>query len=388
MDKNNLGVTAEIKIKRCYGCGAILQSDNPKQSGYLTKEKLSEEGDKLCQRCYKLRHYGEDKEVIPSFNDDYIKLLDEAVKSQSLIVFVLDAFTYDGGFVKEFYQYLANRCLVVVNKEDILPRDFPSDKLISRIKTTLEANSVNPLDYLLISSSKNTNMDLLMEKINYYRQGRDVYFIGVNNVGKSSIVNKILKNYKNTTNKLVTTSNYPGTTLGVIKIPMDNDSYMYDTPGIFNPNSMTNQVEKDILKFIIPRSQINVKHFQLDDERSLLIGGLARFDLFNKNDKKKSSVTLLFSNDVEIENCKLAKADNTFISQIIQKQTTPISARVREIKDLVKKEYILPQTNGDETVLISIMGYGFIMLQPKGQTIAVYAPQQVEVNLELVNYRA
>ena len=38
--KTNHGLTAEIRIKRCYGCGAILQDQDPNEAGYIPTDKL------------------------------------------------------------------------------------------------------------------------------------------------------------------------------------------------------------------------------------------------------------------------------------------------------------------------------------------------------------
>ena len=36
---------------------------------------------------------------------------------------------------------------------------------------------------------------------------------------------------------MITTSHFPGTTLDMIDIPLDDDSYMFDTPGIIQSSS-------------------------------------------------------------------------------------------------------------------------------------------------------
>ena len=48
----------EIKL-RCFGCGAIIQNENPRMTGFLPRSVLENETP-LCQRCYRLQHYGED----------------------------------------------------------------------------------------------------------------------------------------------------------------------------------------------------------------------------------------------------------------------------------------------------------------------------------------
>ena len=48
--KKTVGITDEIRIKRCYGCGAILQSTDPKKVGYIREDKMKEEEYSLIAR--------------------------------------------------------------------------------------------------------------------------------------------------------------------------------------------------------------------------------------------------------------------------------------------------------------------------------------------------
>lgn len=380
-----IGLTQEITITRCYGCGAILQSDNPLEPGYLPKDKMKGD-DKLCQACYRLRHYGEVKENSPSFDDNYVKLLTRANEEKSLIVYVIDSFFIEASLIKDLHKYLTGNVLVVLNKKDILPPKFPEDKLMGKIKAILTQDNVKILDMMYISSVSGYNMDLLMNKINQLRKGKNIYFIGASNVGKSSIVNKILKNFKNKTDKLITTSRFPGTTLGVIGIPLDNNSYMFDTPGVFNPNSCLSQLDKKALKYIIPRKQIKTTIYQkVKDNTAFIFGGVARFDVISTN-KNTTNLTIFMSNEVEITKANVNKADNTFVSLICQK-VNPSVQSIKEIRDLEKHEYKLPDTK-EGTINITIVGFGSIMMDGRGQTIAVYAPRNVAVRIEHINYRA
>ena len=71
-----------------------------------------------------------------------------------------------------------------------------------------------------------------MEKIEQHRKGRDVYVVGVTNVGKSTLINAIIQEITGDKD-IITTSRFPGTTLDKIEIPLDDGSYIYDTPGLF-----------------------------------------------------------------------------------------------------------------------------------------------------------
>ena len=80
-------------IKKCLGCGINLQTKDKEKEGYT--EDLNNE---ICERCFKLKNYGEYKEV--SFtNEDYTKILNTIPKDNIVIVhkvgFTLDTLIND-----------------------------------------------------------------------------------------------------------------------------------------------------------------------------------------------------------------------------------------------------------------------------------------------------
>lgn len=372
--KKSSGVTNEIRVRRCYGCGAVLQDKNPKMTGYIPTIKIQEEEEQLCERCYKLRHYNE-VDATPHFNDDYINILKEANKTQSLIVYVLDIFALEASLITDIAPLLGQKLLVVLNKRDILPKSLSDERIIASIKARLKSDNIFPLEVIITSSQKNYHIDDLLKTIEKLRAGNDVYFIGSSQVGKSSLVNNILKSYKNETNKLITTSHYPGTTLDVIQIPLDKTSYMYDTPGIFNPESILNQMERHILKYIIPRTEIRPMIYQSNSKQSYILGAIARFDFVEGG---KTNFTFRISNDVAITRTKLEKADRTFDSLCVTKQVQPVSLTIKSTKDLERHEFTLPESG---MVQILIVGLGSADFQAARQKIVVYAPKKVAVKV-------
>ena len=44
----------------------------------------------------------------------------------------------------------------------------------------------------------------------------------------------MIKEFSDETENVITTSHFPGTTLDLIDIPLDEESSLYDTPGIIN----------------------------------------------------------------------------------------------------------------------------------------------------------
>ena len=122
------GVTQEIRVRRCYGCGAILQDTDPQEVGYVPPEKFESGEDTLCERCYKLRHYSTYKKT-PDFNIDYVTILDSAKEEGALVVYVLNAFCLTGSLLDGIGNQIRRAdVLCKVARRSVLPA-FHLDKI-------------------------------------------------------------------------------------------------------------------------------------------------------------------------------------------------------------------------------------------------------------------
>ena len=135
---------------------------------------------------------------------------------------------------------------------------------------------MRPVDVVLTSAQNKSAIKDLMEKIEQYRKGRDVYVVGVTNVGKSTLINAIIQEITGDKD-IITTSRFPGTTLDKIEIPLDDGSYIYDTPGIIHRHQMAHYLTAKNLKYVSPKKEIKPKTYQLNPEQTLFLGGLGRF---------------------------------------------------------------------------------------------------------------
>ena len=70
--------------KRCKGCGVLLQDENLLQEGYTTNLEND-----LCQRCFRMKNYGE-YQVITKSNSEYIEILKEVGKTKDLVIYITD----------------------------------------------------------------------------------------------------------------------------------------------------------------------------------------------------------------------------------------------------------------------------------------------------------
>lgn len=354
----------------CFGCGCELQNTDPSQTGYTPK--ALDNGTILCQRCYRLQNYGDvrDEELL---KPDYKKVFENVIKKKALILYVIDVFAVDSSMIRDLFPFI-QECpiLVIANKRDILPRGINDDKIKEFIYKKFKQEGIEVKGIICSSAYKNYNIDEIIEACNHLRYGKDIYIVGASSVGKSSLINVLLKNIKNETRDLISTSPYPGTTVATITIPLDNKSKIYDTPGIVPHNSMYHCMEKSVLKHIIPKSEIKPITYQLNDKQSVFMGGICRFDFIKG---ARSGFTFYMSNNVELHRTKLDRAEQVFNTLVSQAKIKPISPSINSMTKLVKHDFVLPNDKVD----IAILGLGWINVKGSGQQISVWAPEGVTI---------
>lgn len=371
------GVTSEIRIRRCYSCGAILQDNNPNEEGYVTSDRIKNiDDDILCERCYKLRHFSSPK--TNNFNSDFATILLSAKEEKALGVYVLNAFSLYGSIIESIPPYLPNNLLVIINKRDVLPTEISSDYLKKQVTAIFNKQQVSPKDILITSANEPESIKKILESINNLRKGKNVYFFGAVQVGKSSLVNEILRNYTNETSKLITTVQYPNTSLNVISIPLDKNTYLYDTPGIENAKSIISHVESTISKFIQPRKEVKVETYSAKENQSFLLSNFARIDYVSGG---KATFSFFKSNDISIYRTKISKAEKQ-LESFNSKADEFHSTQLNKIDDYFMTTFNL--TPGVKYI-IRIFSLSFFFVEGDMSKIEIYVPKNVGVTLETYN---
>lgn len=263
-------------MNKCIGCGSILQDTDKNKDGYVL-----DINDKLCQRCFRIRYYNEYKNTIRD-NNDYLKILD-SINNDDLVVYVTSLLDIRLDYIDSF-----KNVIVVLTKRDILPKSVKDEKLIKYIKSRY-----NPLEVIVVSSVKNYNIDYLFDTLRQYKKN-NIYVVGTTNGGKSTLINKIIKNYSDN-DVVITSSMYPSTTLDKIEINILGLNVI-DTPGLINNGSIVNYIDNNLLKKITIKKEIKPKTYQLNGKGSILIEDLIRLDY----DTKGTSMTIYVNNLVNI----------------------------------------------------------------------------------------
>ena len=324
--------------KHCQGCGILLQDQNVLQEGYTT----SLDND-LCQRCFRMRNYGEYQVVVKS-NEEYLKILETVSKTNDLVVYVTDLLNLEKN-IEEIRNMMSNKMILVLNKIDVLPKSVKATKLIQY----LESKDIHFEDVIVISVNKNYNIDTLLRKIKYHQTSKNVYVVGHTNAGKSSLINQLIHNYSDN-NQELTMSPLPSTTLNMVHIDINEHLTLIDTPGLVDVGSILNHVDEKMVKKISPKKEIKPRTYQLRKNQSLVIEDLVRIDYV---EGEKNSFTLFISNDLKVKR---------FLN-IVQHD------------DLKDKNKITYSVKYDEDLVIS--GLGFIKIVNKG-VIDLYIDKDVD----------
>jgi len=324
--------------KYCTGCGVKLQYENVLQEGYTTSCE-----NELCQRCFRLKNYGE-YQVVTKSNEEYIEILKSIGETKDLVLYITDLLNIEQD-LEMMREYIPNKMILVLNKRDVIPKSVKDEKIISYFKQ----ENLDFLDVVVISAAKNYNIDVLLKTIKFHQTSKNVYVVGHTNAGKSSLINQLLKNYSNNTNQL-TISPLPSTTLNKISIDLNEFLTLIDTPGLVDRRNIVNYLSSDQLKKVSPKKEIKPKTYQLKKGQALLIEDIARIDYV---EGERNSFTLYISNELKVKR---------------------INAKTNlRLKDLAKESFTLKYYED-----IVMNGLGFVKIVDKGQ-VDVYINQNVQV---------
>lgn len=364
------GKTVNNEQITCEGCGVTIQTINPDGLGYAPASALEKEV-VVCKRCFRLKHYNEVQDVALT-DDDFLKILNTVGDTESLIVKIVDIFDFNGSWLPGLHRFAGkNPVLLIGNKLDLLPKSVKQEKLIHWMRHEASQLGLKPVDVLLISASQGKAVRDAADAIEHYRNGKDVYVVGCTNVGKSTFINRIIKEITGE-GDIITTSHFPGTTLDMIEIPLSDGHVLVDTPGIINHHQMAHFVDKEELKVLLPKKEIKPKVFQLNEGQTLFFGGLARFDYISGG---RRSFTCHTSNDIDIHRTKIDKADELYENHA--GELLKPAGKDGKALEFVRQEWTIKEAKTD----LVFSGLGWITVNEAGAKVAAYVPKGAAVTL-------
>lgn len=334
----------------CIGCGIKLQCEDETKEGYVNPNAMSRSFI-LCKRCYQLKHYG--KFVKSDEVKNTIQLLHASANKNDLILLICDvALVYTPliKVLKEINSY--NNVVLVANRYDLYKDYISKEKAMKFLQNQVKKSKINIKKIFICDED---NIDEIFDFIDANSIDNNAYLLGVENAGKTTFINKILKVVANEDKNFLTNSKYPGTTVDLIKIPLDDNHYLIDSPGVKSKGNILNFVEFEFIKKIQNDVKIKPIVFQLNSSQSLLVSNILKFDYVSGD---RQGIVFHGSSMLDIIRCKLENSKTTFNNRM--KDLKLKSNKINQFTDLTK---IIIENKEDKKIDIVIEGLGFFSVK-------------------------
>ncbi len=289
-----------MDMKKCKGCGIVLQNEDEKKPGYVKKI-----GQEYCQRCFRLSHYGDLHNLHRRYvgNEEIRKIYEEY--SSEVICLVIDILDVLFSDLKDLLSLFADKKLILVfSKTDVLPYDTDEEAMQKQLEKTVKSlrkTAPGILDVLLTSMRDQNFRSFFLECLDAHELKR-VVFAGRANAGKSSIINRLIGEDS------LSVSRYPGTTLGSVELHYEDYTFI-DTPGLLDPDSVLSYLPVEKMEEVSLAKTLKPHNYQVYEPMSYFIEGLCRVDV----EPEKDSTLVFFVNPLlDIHRTKYENADTYF----------------------------------------------------------------------------
>lgn len=335
--------------KYCKGCGVLLQTTDENKLGYI--KDITHD---LCVSCFQLKHYN-------ISTDDILKTHFPVLPEGAFIVYIVSVLHLNTLLKYDLSKFYPNsKIIVLINFIDLLPKTINFDLWVEKIKTKFI------LEVMPISALKGTYLNYFLETIDHYNKG-DTYFVGLQNSGKSTLLNRISKELN--LNIDILTAAKPGLTMENIKIPYKNH-YLIDTPGIYEKGFIGDYLSYDAYVDIIPTKPFKPKTFQVTEKTAFIIGGVAIVSII-----KGYPLSVTFYLKANIHRTKYENALGLF-DKHQDKLFTPY------IKEPFIKSHL--KAPGNDKHIINIYDIGFLVI--KDATVEILAPSGANIMIKSGDY--
>ena len=225
--------------KICYGCGAPLQSENEELKGYVPANKINDAV--YCMRCFRMMHYGEQAEV--DTPKDAKEIIRKVNNDNKFVVFLVDYLNINK-YVMDLFQSIKNDKVLVINKGELLPDNITYEMIKNYVRDIYHVNSSVKVKGGTANHGVKTIYKYLMDF-----DIHEAYLLGISNSGKSTFINDLADLLESKVNR-INTNSHANTTLDFMRVKLNNELTLIDSPGFIIPNSLNHDVTNKDIKML------------------------------------------------------------------------------------------------------------------------------------------
>ncbi|MDC4183062.1 GTPase [Mycoplasma bradburyae] len=361
--------------KKCQGCGNYL-SDNINDLGYCVDINRFE----LCKRCFQFKHYkkvDEKKIVVKQDIDDYLKTLE---LKNYCVFYLVDPtnFIFDLETIKRLIN--SYRFYLIFNKIDYLAKKNNLEQIKEKIINNLKHNGIELQYSQILFNSIYLSYDLrkideLVKKAHINR--KKAVFLGQSNVGKSSLINKLLKLNDIDKKEFLTTSPYLNTTLKINQIKK-RGLCLLDTPGYLDESNGLYELDSKRIKRLISHQWKNPITFQISSNQIFYCEDFIKLKVYLDENIDKTSITFYCPTALRIHRTSVNN------EQTIDKKINNIFSDLTEFNYLTNDNFSSYDLNNSQNNLL-INGVCLIKLNKGIKKIEVYKKDKIRDCLLIIN---
>ncbi len=208
--------------------------------------------------------------------------------------------------------------MLACTKADLLPRGASPARLEQWVRRRAKVGGLTVLDSVKFVGAPTrfgvSSLAITLEELSRQRSGAEVWVIGAQNAGKSSLINALSTHYYGAAFKAgPVASHVPGTTLGLVRLEalLPGKRTVIDTPGLLHAHQITPRLTPDEARLVLPRRPLRPRTFRVPLESSVSVGGLFRIDVLD-GPSSTLYLTTWVSEDVPTHMGRTSSADDFF----------------------------------------------------------------------------
>ena len=368
-------------IEKCNGCGAEIQFLDNTKVGYIKEEvynKRKEENKEiLCERCFRLKHYNEVEKVTID-EDKFLEFAKSYLTNNMLICMIVDMFDLDGTIIKDINEIFPhNEVLVIGNKYDLFDRSNRPTKLKKYLSGFLSDAGIKTIGTIITSAIELDGAkkvyEAIVKVVNLNNLSRDVFFFGMSNSGKTTLLKSMGEVFNNEDSKKLITSKAISTTIGLKEIDLP-DIRIIDSPGLVNDKQMTYYLNKKTIDYLMPKNFIKPTVYQLNPLQTIYIDGFGAVSLLEREEKSASFIFYV-SSLVKLHRTKYEENYGFLEKHRKDIFVVPSKTERKKLGEMVKYEF-----NVNEDNELALAGIGFVGFNSSCK-IEVLMYEKISVNI-------